>query len=136
LASRLISYKNAIEICNESSWLIGCGLGDIQDLNTKKFKELFPDVSKPIIPHNQFLYLLAATGITGVLLFTFAFMYPIWRFRRNMNAILIGIYIVLLLSFQVEPVLQTQLGVAFSAFFLLMGIMLSVGQKKSNEASL
>jgi len=136
LASRLISYKNAIEICNESSWLFGCGLGDIQDLNTKKFKELFPDVSKPIIPHNQFLYLLAATGLTGVLLFTFAFIYPIWRFRKKVNSILIGIYVVLLLSFQVEPVLQTQLGVAFSAFFLLMGIMLSLGQKKFNEAAL
>jgi O-antigen ligase len=126
LASRLISYKNAFEICNQSSWLFGCGLGDIEDLNNQIFKISFPDVSKPIIPHNQFLYLLAATGIVGVLGFSIAFLFPLWLLRNQLNAVLISIYILLLLAFQVEPVLQTQLGVAFSVFFLLMGIMLSL----------
>lgn len=131
LASRVISYQNAIKICNESSWLWGCGLGDIQDLNTEIFKASFPDVSKPIIPHNQFLFLLAATGITGVLFFSIAFFYPIWLFRKRANPILYGIYILLILAFQVEPFLQSQIGVAFSIFFILMGIMLSSERDQS-----
>jgi O-antigen ligase len=126
LASRLISYQNAIEICKQTSWLFGCGLGDIKDLNTQLFQQSFPDVSKPIIPHNQFLFLLAATGITGLLFFTMAFFYPIWYFRNKLNPALYGIYLLLILAFQVEPVLQTQLGVAFSLFFLLVGIRVNL----------
>jgi O-antigen ligase len=126
LASRLISYKNAIEICNQTSWLFGCGLGDINDLNTQIFKQTFPDVSKPILPHNQFLFLLAATGITGLLFFSMSFFYPLWYFRKRLNPALYGIYLLLFFAFQVEPVLQTQLGVAFSLFFILMGIQMNL----------
>ncbi len=135
LASRLISYQNAIEICQQTSWLFGCGLGDIKDLNTQIFQQSFPDVSKPIIPHNQFLFLLAATGITGLLLFTIAFFYPIWYFRNKLNPELYGIYLLLILAFQVEPVLQTQLGVAFSLFFILLGIRVNLHVRFNAETA-
>jgi O-antigen ligase len=129
LASRMISYKNAIEIAQNSSWLFGCGLGDVRDLNTQLFKEKYPDVSKPIIPHNQFLYLLAATGLLGFVLFFMMWIYPLWKFKSYAHPFLWGIYTLMFLAFQVEAVLETQLGVAFCIFFILLGIQTTKSQK-------
>ncbi len=130
LASRMISYKNALEITQNSSWLLGCGLGDIRDLNTQLFKEKYPDVSKPIIPHNQFLFILAATGIIGLILFLFFWIYPLWYLKQFAHPFLWGIYTLMFLSFQVEAVLETQLGVAFCIFFILLGIQTTFARIK------
>lgn len=135
LASRMISYKNAFEITKQSSWLIGCGLGDIRDLNTQIFREKYPDVTKPIIPHNQFLYLLAATGILGFLLFLVLWIFPLWKFKKIAHPFLWGIYTLMLLAFQVEAVLETQLGVAFCIFLILLGIQTTIASQKQTSIS-
>lgn len=122
LASRKISYLNAIQIAKESGWVFGSGLGDIRDLNNALFASKYPDVSKPIIPHNQFLYLLAAIGISGLLIFVLGWIYPAFYFGFNTSPLFWGIYILMFFAFQFEAVLQTQLGVAFCLLFLLLGI--------------
>ena len=129
LASRMISYKNAIEITHNTSWLLGCGLGDVRDLNTQLFKEKYPDVSKPIIPHNQFLFLLAATGVLGLLLFLGFWIYPLWILKKFAHPLLWGIYVLMFFAFQVEAVLETQLGVAFCIFFILLGIQTTISRQ-------
>lgn len=122
LASRKISYLNAIQIAKESGWVFGSGLGDIRDLNNALFASKYPDVSKPIIPHNQFLYLLAAIGISGLLIFVLGWIYPAFYFGFNTSPLFWGIYLLMFFAFQFEAVLQTQLGVAFCLLFLLLGI--------------
>lgn len=120
LGSRVISYKNAIEITENSSWLLGCGLGDIEDLNNKLFETKYPDVTKRIIPHNQFLYYLASLGILGLLIFTIAFYYPLFYNIKNLN--LVAYYLVITVAFLIEAFLTTQLGVAFCILFLILFI--------------
>jgi O-antigen ligase len=115
--------------------LIGCGLGDIRDLNTQIFREKYPDVTKPIIPHNQFLYLLAATGILGFLLFLILWIFPLWKFKKIAHPFLWGIYTLMLLAFQVEAVLETQLGVAFCIFLILLGIQTTIASQKQTSIS-
>ncbi len=129
LASRIISYQNAIKINQESSLLFGCGLGDINDLNNTIFKRDFPDVSKPIIPHNQFLFYLASLGLTGVLAFSFLFFIPFFYHQNYKNVLLCAHYIVIFISFQFEAPMETQLGVAYSLIFILIPIH----QAKNNE---
>ena len=75
LATRMVSYKTAIEIAKENI-LWGCGQGDLKDKNDALFKRDYPSITTPIIPHNQFIYYLAATGLVGLLIFTFAFIAP------------------------------------------------------------
>lgn len=118
LGSRMISYKNAIEIAAQSSWLFGCGLGDVEDLSNRIYQEKYPDIEKKIIPHNQFLYLLAATGIIGVAAFIFCFYLPLWRNRNN--HFLLAHYVVISAAFMFEAFLTTQLGVAFCLLFILV----------------
>jgi O-antigen ligase len=120
LGSRVISYKNAIEITENSSWLLGCGLGDIEDLNNDLFTQKYPDVTKRIIPHNQFLFYLASIGILGLLIFTIAFYYPLFANFKNLN--LIAHYLVISVAFLIEAFLTTQLGVAFCIIFLILFI--------------
>ncbi|MBC7383157.1 MAG: O-antigen ligase family protein [Bacteroidia bacterium] len=120
LASRMISYKNAIRINKESSFLFGCGLGDISDLNLIIFKAEYPDITKPIIPHNQFLFYFAAIGFTGALVFTFLFFFPVLADKNFRNVILVVHYLVLLVAFQFEAPMETQLGVAYSLVFILI----------------
>lgn len=120
LGSRVISYKNAIEITQNSSWLLGCGLGDIEDLNNDLFTQKYPDVTKRIIPHNQFLFYLASLGILGLLIFTIAFYYPLFANFKNLN--LIAHYLVITVAFLIEAFLTTQLGVAFCIIFLILFI--------------
>lgn len=119
LTTRLISYDAAIAIFKESPWL-GCGLGDIKAQTDSYFKERYPVIETPILPHNQFLFYLAAMGIVGFLFFCFTFFYPLFQKRNWSNRILIVHYAILFLSFQTEPMLETQLGVAYSLFFILL----------------
>jgi len=120
LANRLISYKNAIQIANESSILFGCGLGDIEDINNQIFISKYPDIDKKILPHNQFLFFYAAIGLIGLLMFMICFYYPLSvKFLRS-NKIILTQYILLSTFFMVEAPLETQLGVGFSLLFLLL----------------
>lgn len=122
LSSRLISYKNAIEINQNTHIWFGCGLGDIEDLNLQIFAKKYPDVSKPIIPHNQFLYYLAAIGISGLILFVIGFFGPLFIQRAYTNPILFTHLLLSFLYFMVESPLITQIGVAYVLSFFLLAL--------------
>jgi O-antigen ligase len=127
LGSRLISYQNAIEINKTSSWLLGCGLGDIEDLNNAIFQKKYPLITKKIIPHSQFLYYFAAIGALGVLIFSISFYFPIYKQLSNFN--LLALYAIITIAFLIEPFLTRQLGVAFCILFIL----LFIHRKPSNK---
>jgi O-antigen ligase len=118
LGTRMISYKNAIEITKNSSWILGCGLGDIEDLNNQIFAEKYPDMTKKIIPHNQFLFYLASIGMIGLLIFIASFYFPIISYLQNLN--LLAHYLVISVAFLIEAFLTTQLGVAYTIIFMLL----------------
>lgn len=111
LATRMVSYKTGLEIFRENM-LFGCGQGDLEDKNAALFKRDYPSVITPIIPHNQFIYYLAATGIIGLIIFSISFTAPLWvnRFYR-FEFMQLG-YAILILAFQFEAMIETQIGVA------------------------
>jgi O-antigen ligase len=120
LASRMISYQNALQIAKESSIWMGCGLGDIEDLNNHIFKTQYPDVEKKILPHNQFLFYYAAIGLLGLLLFILTFYGPLFVKKLRKNSLMVTQYIIISLYFMVEAPLENQLGVGFTLLFLLL----------------
>jgi O-antigen ligase len=99
---------------------LGCGLGDIEDLNNQIFAEKYPDITKKIIPHNQFLFYLAAIGILGLLVFIASFYFPALSDFKNLN--LLAHYLVISMAFLIEAFLTTQLGVAYTIIFILLFI--------------
>ena len=122
LSSRFISYKNALEINQTSSFWWGCGLGDIEDLNNSIFQQKYPDVSKPIIPHNQFLYYFASLGFIGLCLFIIGY-FGVYFSDKSYTDSILGTHLVLsIVYFLVESPLVTQIGVAYLLCFLLLGL--------------
>jgi O-antigen ligase len=118
LGSRMISYKNAVEITQNSSWLLGCGLGDIEDLNNQIFDEKYPEITKKIIPHNQFLFYLASIGLIGLVIFVGSFYFSVFYNYNKM--VLVAHYLVVSMAFLIEAFLTTQLGVAYTIIFILL----------------
>ncbi len=120
LGSRMASCHIALDIADSTSWLMGSGLGDLQDLSDYMWSTKYPDVTKKIIPHNQFLFYLAATGIIGLLVFIFCLIFPL-LYKSNFKHPLLSIhYIIMLIALMFEAFFQTQLGVAYCLIFILL----------------
>ncbi|MDZ4666890.1 MAG: O-antigen ligase family protein [bacterium] len=128
LSSRLISYKNAFRIAQETSIWIGCGLGDIDDLNQEIFAKDYPDVSKPIDPHNQYLFYYAAIGILGLGIFLAGFYFPLLYKNAFQNRLLFVHYGIISIGFLFEAPMASQLGVAYSAIFILLPLQYLFGK--------
>jgi O-antigen ligase len=129
LTTRFISYDAAISIFKEHP-LFGCGIGDIKNETDNYFHQYYPMIEIPILPHNQFLFYLAGTGIFGLILFCFCFYFPLFYNNNWRNKILLTHYVMLTLSFMTEPMLETQLGVAFSLLFIFLPLSQEI--KSSN----
>jgi O-antigen ligase len=123
LTTRFISYEAAITIFKENP-LVGCGLGDVKDKTDQYFIEHYPEVETPILPHNQFLFMLAATGLIGMSLFIFLFYSPLLYKSNRRNSLLVVHYVILTLSFMTEPMLETQLGMGYSILFIMLPLMM------------
>lgn len=121
MGTRFLSYQIALEIASEN-YLLGCGLGDLEDELQQRYINDHPtiDPRNRIIPHNQFIYYFAATGLLGLLIFCVAFYYPLlYAWKEKVMPVLIN-YTIVSLSFMVEPTLETQLGVAVAITFILL----------------
>lgn len=131
MGTRFLSYQLAWDIASEN-YLLGCGLGDLEDEMRERYNRDHPTIAErnQIIPHNQFIYYFAATGIAGVLIFSLSFFYPllqVWKqkiFSSMVNYIITG------LSFMVEPTLETQLGVAVAVTFILLPLWMHASYQK------
>jgi O-antigen ligase len=132
ITTRLISFDAAIDIWKKSP-LIGCGIGDIKDETDAYFKEYYPMIDVPILPHNQFLFYLAATGLLGLILFIITFYFPLFYKQGYKNKLLLMQYVVLTLSFLTEPMQETQLGMAYTVLFLMIPLNQLYGQTLAEQ---
>jgi O-antigen ligase len=130
LATRMVSYKTAFEIAKENIWF-GCGQGDLRDKNDALFKRDYPSIITPIIPHNQFIYYLAATGLIGLIIFSLTFTAPIWVKQFYKLELMQFAYAILLIAFQFEAMLESQIGVACTLLMIMIPYYLSTLQKKT-----
>ena len=116
-SERLYSYEVGIEIFKESP-LLGSGIGDLRKLCAEKYKSKFQiDLNK--YPHNQFLFILAGSGIVGILLFLIGMCYPIFYFRKKQDSLFLAIWLIVLISFIVENTIERSYGISFFLLFFL-----------------
>jgi len=120
-ASRIISYKVGMEVCKKNKWL-GVGAGDLKKEVHQIYKNQYPDITKKKMPHNQFLSICAGTGWIGLAIFLFAFFFPLFYKKIKHDAIFLSLHIIIFASFFTENTIENSVGVAFYAFFLLLGI--------------
>ena len=123
IASRIYSYQAAIAVWQDNK-LIGVGKPNLEGEMARRYTRLYPELTPDfyILPHNQYLYNLAAYGAVGLLVFCLGLFYPAWWARRKAAPLLLAQYVSITLSFLVEYTLETQIGLAFVVFFLLLAL--------------
>jgi O-antigen ligase len=123
IAARVYSYKAALAIWSDNKFL-GVSKADLEGEMARRYQRFYPEMGAEfyIMPHNQFLYNLAAYGALGLLVFCLGLFYPAWWARRRHAPLLMAQYVSVGLSFLVEYTLETQIGLAFVVFFLLLAL--------------
>lgn len=123
IAARVYSYRAALAVWQDNK-LIGVGKADLPGEIARRYALLYPGIPSGLHlqPHNQYLYNLAAYGMLGFAVFCVGLFYPAWWARRKSAPLLLAQYVSIALSFLVEYTLETQIGLAFVVFFLLLAL--------------
>ncbi|MFT6320445.1 MAG: O-antigen ligase [Granulosicoccus sp.] len=129
-ASRLISFKVGLEICQKEKWL-GVGAGDLRKEVHQIYDQRFPDITDKKMPHNQFISVCAGMGIIGLAIFILAFFFPLFYKKIKPDALFITLHLIIFASFFTENTIENSVGVGFYVFFLLLGIHFLSKEKNS-----
>ena len=123
ISARVYSYQAALAVWRDNR-LVGVGKPNLQSEMARRYARLYPQLTPDfyILPHNQYLFNLAAYGTIGLLVFCLSLFYPAWWARKKHAPLLLAQYISIALSFLVEYTLETQIGLAFAVFFLLLAL--------------
>ncbi len=105
----------------EKNPVLGVGVGDIKSEMDKLYNQSAgSEFVKSKLPHNQFVYFLAASGIIGFLVFLLSLMYPWFSKKRYKNMLYTVFLLIMVFSFMAEHTLEIQIGTAFYLLFLLL----------------
>lgn len=102
--------------------IVGVGAGNLDQAVHFQYQTNFPQDARVMMPHNQFMYVAAGSGLVGLLLFSIAIFLPLFYQHNYRDYLFLGIYVVILASLMVEATLENAMGVALCCFFLLMGL--------------
>ncbi len=118
-SERWISLKAGWMLWKEQPWL-GVGAGDLPAQVKRVVARHFPEHLKTYkLPHNQFVYLLASTGLLGLLGSLLAWAGLLFSRRKNKEGLFWVFQIMLLVSCMVEYTIETSAGVAWGLFYSL-----------------
>ena len=121
MTARVYSYQAAWTIIQQHP-LFGVSKIRLTAAMAKEYGYRFPEINpdRYVLPHNQFIYNLAAYGIVGLLLFVLGYYYLLWRNLRSGNVLLMLVYLIVSISFIVEYTLESNIGVIVGLFFMLL----------------
>jgi len=129
---RLATLQAGWETGLAHPWL-GVGIGDIRDATDEFLRAHYPTLAgMELMPHNQYLLVFAACGLTGLLLFLFATFFPLWWRQAWRDSMFTSMHLVLFSSFLVEHTIESQLGAALYAVFVLTGLRHQLDQKQKS----
>ncbi len=118
-SERWISLHAGWQLWRENP-VLGVGAGDLPAEVRRVVGERYPGYTEaPKLPHNQFLYILAGTGLFGLALSLTAFFAPVFVGRSRHFYLFAVFQILVFASFLVEYTIETAMGVAFYLFYTL-----------------
>jgi O-antigen ligase len=130
---RLGSMLAGLEISRQHPWT-GVGIGDILDECEAYYQQHLPALAgEKLMPHNQYLFMQAATGFFGLLYFLWATLYPLYYRAGYRNGLIVSFHLIALSSFMVEHTLETQIGLAFYLTFALLSIRFQDGSTENPQ---
>lgn len=119
-SGRWISLKIGWELFQQNP-VNGTGVGNLKSAVHQIYEQDYPAIplEERKMPHNQFLSILAGTGIFGFILFLGVFLLPILYQKHYQHWLLLGFYLIIFLSFMVENTIENAMGVGFFIYYLL-----------------
>lgn len=114
---RVEYIKASFDIIKDNP-VFGVGTGIV-----KVFADYYEDTNSKLKPeyrlrsHNQYLAIMVAFGVVGLLWFLFSMFYPLFADKRNRNYLYIVFLFVVMLSMFTDDTLETQVGATLFAFF-------------------
>jgi hypothetical protein len=131
LTMRLYFWKAALHIIKRN-FVFGVGTGDVQDALNKTYVETRSPLHQEWFkrPHNQFLTMMVALGIIGLLIFLVSIIYPLVILKGVLPKLFWPFFIIAIISFFLEDTLETQAGLSFYAFF--NSLFISIGWNKKH----
>lgn len=117
-SKRQISWELGLNIVEEHV-LFGVGVGNLLNEMDLQYDANYPSFKKEnrIIPHNQFIYILATFGVFGGLIFVMLLLIPFLTFHLYKSYLFLLFMLIQVLSFVFEATLEGQLGIAFFLLF-------------------
>jgi O-antigen ligase len=102
--------------------LIGVGTGDMKQAYQQQYDAMKSalDKSHRLRAHNQFLAIMVAFGISGLIYFLYALVYPVIRNTWRMNFLFTSFFLISIFSMLPEDTLETQAGATFVALFFAL----------------
>lgn len=98
--------------------IFGAGTGIV-----KVFADYYDDTNSKLKSeyrlrsHNQYLAIMVAFGVVGLLWFLFSMFYPLFEDKRNRNYLYIVFLFIVMLSMFTDDTLETQVGATLFAFY-------------------
>ena len=114
---RVEYIKASFDIIKDNP-VFGVGTGIV-----KVFADYYEDTNSKLKPeyrlrsHNQYLAIMVAFGVVGLLWFLFSMFYPLFADKRNRNYLYIVFLFIVMLSMFTDDTLETQVGATLFAFF-------------------
>jgi O-antigen ligase len=118
-AGRILSIEKGMELFREYP-LTGVGIGDLRVEMKKKLDAAPQHPQDLLLPHNQFVFVAAGTGIFGLIIFCIAVILPLARKKYLKNWLFVCFHIIILSSFFTEATIEEQMGTSFYLTFLLL----------------
>jgi O-antigen ligase len=116
-AVRWISLRSGWSLWQQNP-LLGTGAGDLLSETKRKTAELFPSyATEARLPHNEFIFIMASTGLFGLIFSLIAFGWLVYAARKN--ALFMSFQIMVFASFLIECTIENAIGVSWFLFYSL-----------------
>ena len=125
---RIYSLKAGWEIFKRQP-LFGTGIGNFKATIDDYYAKNNDKGLTPKMPHNQFLSIMASTGIIGLLISLIGILTPLFYKKNYRHLPLLVFYLILLTSMLVENTLETSVGLALFLLPILIMNNYLIGAK-------
>lgn len=135
MTARVYSYQAAWAIIREHP-IMGVSKIRLADEMAQQYSYRFPEIDpdRYVLPHNQFIYNLAAYGVVGLLLFLLGYYYLLGAGLRRGNILLLLVYLIVSISFVAEYTLESNIGVIVGTFFILLANVPTAAPSQQSES--
>ena len=120
-SDRLLSIQIGWRLFLENP-IWGVGAGDLRKEVNTIYEQEFPDIEIKKKPHNQYVSVLAGSGIVGFLVFLVACFYPLIYRKNYKHFLLYGSMVILLISFLVENTIENSNGIGIYILFVFISL--------------